>query len=227
MRQVVDTNVLIAANGRSTHASAILSPDSGRFLAELISGTDVLLEDSTGQVFDEYKRYLEFSGQPGVGDLFFAWFVRTRWDASRIERTELDPDKNISDYVPESLRSFDPSDHKWIAVYREGGADVIVNATDSDWNDAKAELELHGISVRQLAVDGVGCKFANTRRPARKRPTGSRFVEWSLRGQSSHHCRPVSRNGGSASRRILSAVGHRDLRVLRSLSSRTVQAPPR
>lgn len=153
MRQVVDTNVLIAANGRDTHASATLSLLSARFLVALMDGADALLEDSTGHVFEEYKRYLEFSGQPGVGDQFFAWFVRTRWDSSRIERAELDPAKAISEYVPMSLRSFDPSDHKWIAVYLEGSADVIVNATDSDWEEARVELDRHAILVRQLADD--------------------------------------------------------------------------
>ena len=113
----------------------------------------MLLEDTTGSVFDEYKRYLDFCGQPGVGDQFFAWFVRTRWDTSRIERVNLDAAKATSDYVPIPLRSFDPSDHKWIAVYLEGAADVIVNATDSDWEEARTELDRHAIRVRQLADD--------------------------------------------------------------------------
>lgn len=152
MKTVVDTNVLIAANGQNTHADIQLRAASARYLAEFIDGEDVLLEDSCGYAFEEYKRYMQFSGQPGVGDRFFLWYLRSRWSDARVMSVEIDHETPIASYLPESLRSFDPSDHKWIAIYLEGDADVVVNVTDSDWRNAREDLLEHGIRVHELAV---------------------------------------------------------------------------
>lgn len=151
MKFVVDTNVLIAANGRSTHADARLSAAAARFLVELMRSDDQFLEDTVDYVFDEYKNYMQFSGQPGVGDQFFRWYLQSRWDARRVMRVPLNPSSPLTSYVPEPLHSFDPSDHKWIAVYLAGNGDVIVNATDSDWEESRDLLEEHAINVRQLS----------------------------------------------------------------------------
>ena len=151
MRNVIDTNVLIAANGRSnTHASVRVELESARFLAAIIQGDGTVLEDSSSYVFDEYKRYMQFSGQPGIGDKFFRWFLTNRYSSHRVESVPLEPDRPVSTYLPDELRAFDPSDHKWIAIYLEGHGDRIVNATDSDWAEAADALAKHGVSVLQL-----------------------------------------------------------------------------
>ncbi|MGU3643429.1 hypothetical protein ACLBXX_00555 [Microbacterium sp. C23T] len=142
---------MIAANGRLTHADAHLSAAAARYLVELIGGTDVILEDTIGNVLNEYKNYMQFSGQPGVGDYFFRWYLQNRWDGRRVGRVELDPAQPLTQYLPASLHSFDPSDHKWIAVYIQGSADVIVNATDSDWAESRELLLEHSIKVRELS----------------------------------------------------------------------------
>ncbi|MDT0142398.1 hypothetical protein [Microbacterium sp. PRC9] len=116
-----------------------------------MAGTEVLLEDTLGHVLTEYKNYMQFSGQPGVGDYFFRWYLQNRWDGRRVDRIELEPSQPLPQYLPEPLRAFDPSDHKWIAVYIEGSADVIVNATDSDWAESRDVLLEHSIRVRELA----------------------------------------------------------------------------
>ncbi len=115
---------------------------------------DLLLEDSLDLVFDEYKRHLQFAGQPGLGDAFFRWYLQNRWNPGQIARVCLDRDTPVNEYLPADLHSFDPFDHKWVAVYIEGEADAIVNASDSDWEESRDILNRHGISVLELASSG-------------------------------------------------------------------------
>lgn len=70
MTFVVDTNVAIAANGRGTHADVQCRLTCVRRLRSLVAG-EVVAIDETGLVLNEYKKHLNFSGMPGVGDMFF------------------------------------------------------------------------------------------------------------------------------------------------------------
>ena len=151
MKVVVDTNVLIAANERATHANRGVVLACAQFLGTIFDGKHVLLEDNLDLAFTEYKSYLNFSGQPGVGDRFFDWYLKARWVGSQVNRVGLDPGLPVTDYVPKRLKSFDRADHKWIAIYLEGGGDRIVNATDSDWKNGEADLLAEGVVVLELA----------------------------------------------------------------------------
>lgn len=52
-----------------------------------------------------------------------------------------------------SFTPFDPSDRKWIALYlTHGSASPIHNATDSDWEKARADLTANNIRVHQLCT---------------------------------------------------------------------------
>lgn len=150
MKYVIDTNVLITANGQSSHSSAELALRCARFLSEQMEASDLVCDDSLDLILTEYKRHMAFSGQPGVGDFYFRWYVSNRWNDKRIRRVNLDPEREVSSYIPDPLQKFDPSDHKWIAVYLVEEADFIVNATDSDWREAQSVLESEKIYVHEL-----------------------------------------------------------------------------
>jgi hypothetical protein len=112
--------------------------------------TGVVLEDEEDLALNEYKAYLNFSGQPSMGDEFFEWFVRERWNGGSVQRVPSPPGASILSVLPATLTSFDPSDHKWICIYLQGGGDRIVNAADSDWAEAKTTLSGEGITVLEL-----------------------------------------------------------------------------
>src|SRR6478609_6105351 len=66
LRVVIDANVLIAANRRDTHVTAQCAAACGRaLLATTRNAEHRVLEDAAHAIFAEYKRYCEFSGQPG------------------------------------------------------------------------------------------------------------------------------------------------------------------
>jgi len=147
MKHVIDTNVLIAANGAGEQISPQLALLAAKFLLEVKAGGQVVIDDGLLAI-SEYKRYMQFAGEPGIGDSFFRWLM-TSYGGDHVIRATVEP-PGVEHFIPESLRQFDESDKKWIAIYRAGGANDIVNATDSDWVEARDALEAAGIVVREL-----------------------------------------------------------------------------
>lgn len=148
-KYVVDSNVALVTSGRRTHVDVFSQLKAARFLREvIISG--IVLEDEEDLALTEYKRYLNMSGQPSMGDEFIAWFVRERWAGKIVQRVPSPSGRSILSVLPTSLSSFDSDDHKWICIYLEGDADWIVNAVDSDWANDKSALDAEGVQVLEL-----------------------------------------------------------------------------
>ena len=69
---VVDTNVAIVANIRNTHADEECRLQCIEELEAICSTERVVVLDEGRLIFDEeYKKYLNFAGEPGGGDKFF------------------------------------------------------------------------------------------------------------------------------------------------------------
>ncbi len=154
-RAVVDTNVPIVANGRSDGANGGRIPSAACrlaaviFLDELLRSGCVLL-DLAGEIQGEYRRYLNPSGEPGVGDRFYQEVLRRGppW----VQHIELPKAADGSyEHYPQdpALASFDLSDRKFVALSIRGNAPVVV-ATDSDWVHYKAALTRNGVTIRFL-----------------------------------------------------------------------------
>jgi predicted nucleic acid-binding protein len=154
VRVVVDTNVLIAANGRSTHVGISCTARCAELLLE-VQNAHVLLDDLELAVFEEYKRYCNFDGQPGPGDLFFAWYVRSRGTAGAVESIPIGSKSKVEASLPLPLRKMDSSDKKFLAVYLAGNADQLFNATDSDWSHLSGELQAAGVMVSEVCPESL------------------------------------------------------------------------
>jgi hypothetical protein len=145
-RYVVDTNVPIVANGRTGCPSIECREKAVRFLQKALNSGTVLI-DRAGDIQAEYRRHLQPSGQPGVGDRFYREVLNSA--PKVIERVEL-PKREDGEYadLPQVLIdiNFDRSDRKFAALGRRERAPVI-NATDSDWLNHQATLTANGIHV--------------------------------------------------------------------------------
>ncbi|MFJ5987946.1 hypothetical protein [Lentzea sp. NPDC092896] len=150
-RAAIDTNVLIVANGKSPQASDECELAAIEFLEVAESDCVVLIDDGY-EIFEEYKRYCNFHGQPGVGDHFFMHLHRSQADASRVHQVRITADGNGSyAEVPAALAKFDPSDKKFIAtVLSDGQGAPIVNCVDSDWSESSGPLLASGVHVHEL-----------------------------------------------------------------------------
>lgn len=145
-RRVVDTNVLIVANGRDTNATTACRAAAIEALRQVLRDGRIVV-DAADAILAEYRRHCEPKGQPGVGDRFFHE-VLMRYDG-KVERIHLETNEagDYADFPDDpDLVGFDRSDRKFAAAARKSGAPVL-NATDSDWLDFAAALERHGLKV--------------------------------------------------------------------------------
>ena len=146
---VTDTNVLVAANGRDTHADANCRIACITAIMEIRTGGTAVL-DSEGLILAEYVRYCAHSGQPGVGDGFFKYLFDNQYAGARVRLVAItgidDPRRGFVELPSNTL---DRSDRKFLAAAVAAQA-VILNATDSDWAEQKALVGKLSVAVRQL-----------------------------------------------------------------------------
>jgi hypothetical protein len=115
------------------------------------------LLDLEGEIQSEYRRHLNPSGAPGVGDRFYQEVLRS--SPYLIERVSLQrrPDGEYID-LPQAIidAGFDPSDRKFVALAHKENSPVFVS-TDSDYVECHDELVRNGIRVEYLC----GCEPEN------------------------------------------------------------------
>lgn len=146
---VVDTNVAIAANGRETHADGRCQLSCVEKLESVVAREIVAIDDAYA-ILSEYGRHLRPSGMPGVGDMFYKHVLNHQYRDERVKMVTLTPsedDRRGFDVLPEN--AFDPADRKFLAVAVVAGA-VVLNATDSDWDEHRGLLDALGVEVSQL-----------------------------------------------------------------------------
>ncbi|MGB8354552.1 MAG: hypothetical protein WCD79_11730 [Chthoniobacteraceae bacterium] len=111
--------------------------------------------DESGLIFDEYKRYLNFEGEPGVGDMFFKWVHDVQWDDAICRREKITPHSGrIFEEFPDdpALKKFDSSDRKYAALAKKcSDSEVAVyNAADSDWKHFEVAFAKNGVDIINL-----------------------------------------------------------------------------
>lgn len=159
---VVDTNVAVVANARSTHASPACVIACAERLRGFTSGRSRVALDSGNLVFDQYRNHLSLSGQPGVGDLFMRWVHDNLFNTARCERVSVTP-LSIGNWrafaeVPDDpeLAGFDRDDQVFVAVAKASPSNPsILNAVDSDWWDYELVLGRNGVKVNHVCRDQV------------------------------------------------------------------------
>ena len=149
-RSVVDTNVLVAANGRDTHVDKHCQLACVDELARL-SREGVVCVDDRFLILGEYGRRTVQRGQEKPGTAFFKHILKRMGDPNRVSLVPVEPrdaeGRDFSDPVlpPNNLKK----DAKFLAVALKAQA-VIVNAADSDWAEHHDLTDRLGVGVKQL-----------------------------------------------------------------------------
>lgn len=152
MTSVIDTNVLIVANGKSGQVSSDCELGCIEMLEQTTNLAVVL--DKSGVIMNEYQKHCSHQGSPGVGDMFFKYLYDHQYASNgSISLVEIHP-------IEDEARSFeelpsnnlDPSDRKFLATAIVSNA-RIVNATDSDWHEQQALMQELNITIYQLCPD--------------------------------------------------------------------------
>lgn len=152
---VIDTNVLITANGKHKNAS-----DEDAFVCQnfLVNCIKVRVSiDSMELIFKEYFTHASLSGQPGIGDAFLKRLWDNQYNDSICEQVDITPHpvREFEEFPDdESLADFDRDDRKFVAVAVGSRFDaVICNATDTDWWDYRHAFKKLGITIQFLCPE--------------------------------------------------------------------------
>lgn len=154
---VIDTNVLVVANGG--HEAAGLSCVDNCIAALIAARNATVIVDDGYRMFEQYRQYCSHAGQPGVGDAFFKWL----WDYQGMPATcmqvavsRIGPEPTDFAEFPQDQRlaQFDPADRVFVAVAIASGVKPpILNASDTDWWNARTALAENGIEVQFLCPE--------------------------------------------------------------------------
>lgn len=170
---VIDTNVLLVANGSHQGASPACRAECvRRLLAQQQSGVTVI--DDAYAIFSEYQNKTTPNQPKGVGDAFLKWLLQNQGNAARVHRitiTETEQD-TYSEFPDAALQpQFDAADRKFAAVaYAHPERPPVWQAADCKWLAWWPVLQKNGVSVEFLCPDDVrrtyGKKFPKRPVPA-------------------------------------------------------------
>lgn len=157
---VVDTNVAVVANGKST-AGAKCTEACAKKLQEIVDCGHVVIDDSR-LVLREYSANLNQSGQPGVGDHFYRWLLINQFNTARCSCVRITPSEGSYAEFPRhrELRGFDPSDHKFIAVAAaHPKRPYVLQAFDTKWWPLRDAFRACGINIMFLCPAEIKAKY--------------------------------------------------------------------
>jgi hypothetical protein len=150
---VVDTNVLIAANGTDVEWRNIASECINRLNGVKDRGR--VCVDSLGLILGEYGKKLPSRSRTGFGDMFYLWIARNRTNAQLCEQVVITPHEALDQGFeecpvldPEIAKFIDPSDRKFLAVaHAHAEKPPILQATDCKWIGWKDGLAQAGLTI--------------------------------------------------------------------------------
>ncbi|MFD3162433.1 hypothetical protein [Herpetosiphon sp. NSE202] len=157
MKRIIDTNVLLTANGAADHREFDCMEACIDFL-EIIKQQGIVVIDDGYFIMGEYRQDVHDSGQPGLGDKFLKWLLINEWSDQcehvSINAIEIDSKASFSEFpnADGRLAKFDLKDRKFVAVaLTHPEHPPIVNATDSDWTEIEHILrDDYQVQVIQL-----------------------------------------------------------------------------
>ncbi len=163
---VIDTNVLVVANGRSAapQATEECVIRCRARLAEILRGSEKVLLDDKKRIIQEYKNNLNQKGR-GFGDQFWLELVRRMWREQEkyimVRITPLAGSTTDFEEFPNddaSLKDFHKKDRKFVAValaYQRDNREnaPILKAEDSGWEEFKSALAAHGVHIESICDD--------------------------------------------------------------------------
>jgi hypothetical protein len=158
---VVDTNVLLVANGGPSHKGSCILACATQLTEIQKSGCVVL--DQGHEILGEYAKKQSPKGQPGIGFHFWKWLLNTKRSSDHcqfVKITKVDPAGYEEFPDHKDLAKFDPSDKKFVAVaVAHGSWPPIYQAADSKWWGWKGALQECQITVEFLCPKEIEAKF--------------------------------------------------------------------
>ncbi|MYF56609.1 hypothetical protein F4225_12895 [Candidatus Poribacteria bacterium] len=154
---IVDTNVLVIANGEADHASLDCIEHCQNRLETILSRPEKVVIDDGWRILGEYDDNTKPNTRKGVGDLFVKTLMQNQGNpniCSLVHITSLKGNGTDFQEFPtdNALSGFDPDDRKFIAVtlaYQQdtGETATILLAIDRGWLQFTNALVIHGFTI--------------------------------------------------------------------------------
>lgn len=172
MKAVIDTNVLLVANGLHGDVSPQCVEECVQRLLTLQARGTVVIDDGF-RVLGEYRHKTQLRPPKGVGDVFLKWVLRNAGNLRHVEQvslTERAPDE-FAEFPDQALQpSFDAPDRKFAAIaHAHPGEPPIWQAADCKWLDWWPPLRAKGVRVEFLCPEDA-CRFYAAKFPRRRMP---------------------------------------------------------
>ena len=169
---VVDTNVILVANGNHADVSPECVIACVERLNELMK-SGVLVVDDNFRILSEYLNKTTPRAAKGPGDVFVQWALRHHGQGKRVQQvalTEQGPDR-YAEFPDAALEPrFDGPDRKFAAVaHKHSGNFTIWQAADCKWLDWWPALKACGVEVEFLCGADV-CRFYARKFPDKPMP---------------------------------------------------------
>ena len=155
---VVDTNVVLVANGQHADVSPECVADCATLLQEIMKRGQLAIDDGF-EILIEYQNKTTPKKGNRPGDAFVKWVLRNRLNSKFVEQATLESHPTrVYESFPDDARLtlFDVADRKFVAV-----ANVMVSkpeimqAADSKWLGWSPILKQCGVSVTFLCQPDI------------------------------------------------------------------------
>lgn len=172
MKAVIDTNVLLVANGQHADLSADCVIECVERLQAMEKQGVVVIDDDF-RILGEYQHKTRLKPPKGPGDVFLKWLLRqtatARVEHVRLTETANDRFAEFPDPALEPL--FDAPDRKFAAVaHAHPEKPPVWQAADCKWLDWWPALHGKGVRIEFLCPDDV-CGFYRKKFPKRPAPS--------------------------------------------------------
>ncbi len=173
MIAVVDTNVLLVANGLHGNVSPECVIACVLRLQSLQTQGVVVLDDGF-RILGEYKHKTQLSPPKGVGDVFLKWLLRNTGKRRHVHTVTV-TERSTDDFVEfpnQTLQpNFDAPDRKFVAVANaHPERPSILQAADCKWLNWWPALKTAGVTVEFLCREDA-CRFYSNKFPNAPAPT--------------------------------------------------------
>lgn len=161
MKAVIDTNVLLVANGQHADVSTDCVIECVQRL-QAMQESGVAVIDDGFRILGEYQHKTQVNPPKGVGDVFLKWLLRQAGNSQRVQQISLtETAQDCFEEFPDSSleQIFDAPDRKFAAVaHAHPEKPPVWQATDCKWLDWWPTLRARGVRVEFLCPTDA-CRF--------------------------------------------------------------------
>lgn len=153
---VIDTNVLLVADGQGQHMSEDCRTECESRLLAVQAGEQTVLDDGW-HILGEYQHKLHPNKSPTPGSAFVKWLLQRQGMAQHVSWVSITPtNAELTKFAefpqdPALEAAFEPADRKFVAVANaHPEKPPILESADSKWLGWEASLAAHGIHLEIL-----------------------------------------------------------------------------